>query len=141
MTKAVEVADGWTPVLSADGQFYCSPRCGGGRFCRKEWYDRAVSEGDALAAVLGDGWAPRVWENLGWHYEVHKGAATVHVHRDHRDGTTSYSAWIEARGAHPQIIAHAADPHDALGFAVQDARTLIARPFNESLASIADPTP
>lgn len=54
----------WTPVLR--GTIYCSPACGGG--CTKSAYDLAVGLADNLARRLGNGFVPRVTENLGWHY-------------------------------------------------------------------------
>lgn len=133
----------WTPRLSADGQFYCSPACGGGHFCRKEWHDKAVEAADALCARLGDGWKPHVWENLGWHYHVSKGVATIYQSGKGEDA--AFSAWIEPgviQDRAIQIIATADTPEDALGFATQDARTLASR-IAEVLSQINDsfPTP
>lgn len=134
-------AGSWTPKLSADGEFYCSPRCGGGKFCRKEWYDRAVAEGDALAARMGEGWEPHVWENMGWYYSVKKGVVTIRVSRGNDGEHASYSAWIEPNVTIDrislQIIAHGDTPEDALGFATQDARTVIER-MREALAVLND---
>jgi hypothetical protein len=135
--------NGWTPILSADGVYYCSPRCGGGKHCRKEDYDAATKAADELAARMGDGWKAYVWENLGWHYNVSKGSATVKpsIYRGHVD---SYSAWIEPKIKSPfgksmttaiQIIEDAATPEDALGFAVQKARTFMAR-MNDALSEL-----
>ena len=39
-----------TPILSADGQTYCSPGCG--RQCRKEWFDHATKRANELAAAI-----------------------------------------------------------------------------------------
>lgn len=122
---------GWTPIQSDDGQFYCSPRCGGGKFCRREWHDMAVKKADELAVRLGDGWTPRVWENLGWFYSAEKGRCAVHPSENRNarfDPATgypvsSYTAYFNARGK--QFIATAEDPNDAVGFATQDARTHI----------------
>jgi hypothetical protein len=67
------VAGRWTPKL--EGAIYCSPACGG--CCKKEDFDRASERAHAVAKMLGAGWVPRVWENLGWHFDVSKGLATV----------------------------------------------------------------
>jgi hypothetical protein len=125
------MSDGWTPKLSADGVHYCSPRCGSGKFCRKEWYDAAVANGDRLARDLGDGWEPRVWENLGWHYRAEKGCAAVHPNEDRQQPfvagqgypARSYSAFLNLPGK--QFIASAGNAADALGFATQDARSFL----------------
>ena len=62
--------DRWKPVLR--GKIYCSPACGGGvQFgCTKWAHDAAVRNAAKLAARMGPEWTPRVWENLGWHYEA-----------------------------------------------------------------------
>ena len=128
MKPSIEIVRDRTPRLSADGKFYCSPSCGGGHFCRKEWYDSAVIGADELCSVLGDGWEPVVWENLGWFYKAEKGSVTVYanVDRSGQERRTTYSAWI-CPGDGVQIIANGDTPEDALGFAVQDARTRMAR--------------
>jgi len=61
-----EKKDRWEPI--AAGPLYCSPACGRG--CTRAEYDAAVAGADALVERLGEGWAPRVWENLGWHYSA-----------------------------------------------------------------------
>lgn len=69
---------GWTPVAGHDperGDTYCSPRCGGR--CRKRDYDYCVERAQTLANLLGEGWKPRVWENLGWHYEAYRGSKDI----------------------------------------------------------------
>jgi hypothetical protein len=55
-----------TPVRRGD--VYCSPGCGMG--CKWEKYQEAKHLAAALAKRLGKGWEPKVWENLGWHYEA-----------------------------------------------------------------------
>lgn len=69
----LESGSRWAPVL--DGDIFCSPACG--FRCKKADYDRALTSANALAATLGPGWAPEVWENGGWHWEARKGNATV----------------------------------------------------------------
>ncbi|TPL42663.1 MULTISPECIES: hypothetical protein [unclassified Mesorhizobium] len=127
----------WVPVRN--GPFYCSPRCGGGKFCRHEWYVAAKRNAEALAARMGDGWQVKIWENLGWHYTVEKGHVTIHVNEDRNAPfdpqagypVRSYSAWIQPGvviADHViQIIEAAENPEDALGFAVQAARTAMSR--------------
>lgn len=132
----------WKPRLSSDGQFYCSPSCGGGKYCRKEWHDKAVADADALCTRMGDGWEPDVWENLGWHYKITKGKVSIHANRRGSGGDAySYSAWIEPgvvlRGITFQVIADGQTPEDALGNAVQDARTAMSR-LTETLDFLND---
>ena len=65
--------DRWTPKLN--GKIFCSPACGAK--CTKKDFDEATENARVLASQLGYGWEPRVWENLGWHFEVTKRDATV----------------------------------------------------------------
>lgn len=81
----VNAGDGWTPRLHGD--IFCSPLCGGR--CKKVDFDRVSEQASALAAQLGGGWKPNVWENLGWHYDVVKGNACVRC-----DGEQQYEASI-----------------------------------------------
>ncbi|RUU74744.1 hypothetical protein [Mesorhizobium sp. M7A.F.Ca.MR.362.00.0.0] len=136
---------GRVPVRN--GPYYCSPRCGGGKFCRHEWYEAAKRNAEALASRMGDGWKVEVWENLGWHYLVQKGCVTIHINEDRnqpfdrKNGypVRSYSAWIQPGvviSDHVlQIIESAQTPEDALGFAVQAARTAMSR-MGEALATL-----
>lgn len=87
----------WTPVLK--GRKFCSPACGRG--CTKAEHDKATRDAAALCKLLGPGWQPHVWENLGWHYaaitadgtesgyiQVHPNLATftVYLNTDGRTG-------------------------------------------------------
>lgn len=64
----------WEPLHK--GPLYCSPACGGG--CTWTAFRRAKREAAALCKELGPGWEPRVYENLGWHWEVGFGAIRLH---------------------------------------------------------------
>ncbi|PAL23573.1 hypothetical protein CD928_05765 [Sphingopyxis sp. GW247-27LB] len=121
-------SDGWTPVLSDDGTVYCSPRCG--HKCSKMAFDVATRNCAALAARMGDGWKPHVWENSGWHYRVEKGPAKIYCHPSMT--SDRYAAWIEFegigdRGSVLQFIVNADTPEDALGIATQQANGTIAQ--------------
>lgn len=128
-----------TPV--ARGPIYCSPWCGA--HCTRKAYDRATEAATALAASLGEGWTPRVWESLGWSWSATKGESEVHpsIRGSTISGeytVTRYSASVRAGN---QFIAYAEAPQDALGFAVQDARTFQAR-LSEALDALtADSAP
>ena len=65
--------DRWTPKLA--GEIFCSPACGAN--CTKKNFDEATESARVLASQLGYGWEPRVWENMGWHFEAAKRGATV----------------------------------------------------------------
>lgn len=42
---------------------------------------QAITLGRKLQGRMhGDGWVLRVWQNLGWHYAVYRGALALHVH-------------------------------------------------------------
>ena len=62
----------WKPKRR--GLVYCAPACGGQ--CTRAAYDNAHTQAKELATRLGKGWKVRVWENLGWHWEVFKGELT-----------------------------------------------------------------
>lgn len=64
----------WIPVLN--GKIYCSPACGRG--CTKVEYDRVVKKADKLVSLLkGSGWKVKIYENLGWHFQVVSGPIAV----------------------------------------------------------------
>ena len=54
----------WKPV--SRGAVYCSPGCGRG--CTYKEFIDANAAADELVELLGPGWKPRVWENMGWYY-------------------------------------------------------------------------
>ena len=64
-TAIGDVDPRWTPILKGDQ--YCSPACGGR--CKKSDYDKAVTQSNEIAQLLGDGWKPSVNENLVENYE------------------------------------------------------------------------
>ena len=68
----------WKPIR--DGEIYCAPACGRG--CTHAEYAKAISESDGYAQHLGAGWKTRVFENLGWHWELisPSGRLTVSPH-------------------------------------------------------------
>ena len=146
---ALEVVRDWTP-RSLPGGKYCSPACGGAKgFCTKADFDRATKDAGALAQRLGDGWKPRVWENLGWHWEVTKGAVSsdrfdaggVIVMRRRHD--KKYSAEFRSAeiihgtsGTVTQFFASGDTAEEAIGFVRQDVRTFISRVEADLAASI-----
>ncbi len=113
----------WTPVLRGDT--YCSPACGMG--CKKSAYDEAHRKAYALAErMTGNAWSIRVWENLGWHYEIIRenratGFRCSIMERLNPDGTGHYVVYFNSR---PQIITKGNDPNAALAEAVQEARRM-----------------
>jgi len=92
----------WKPVLR--GAKYCSRACGNG--CTKAEYVAAVKKGEALAKAVGNGFKPRVWENMGWYYSAVKGVAAIHPYHD---GT--YTCYFNST---PQFVTTSVDPQVAL---------------------------
>ena len=114
----------------------CAKWCGSG--CTQAQYDAALANAKALAARLGKGWKPRVWEDMGWHYSAvsRKGFIKVHPHTDWRSKRiTSYAAFIGdisgggryvADGRTPEkaiaaVLAEAKKDHDIIGSWLKDA--------------------
>lgn len=60
------------------GSIYCAPACGSN--CTRAAYEKAVEDGKKLATRLGKKWKSRVWENMGWHHEAHRGPIVVTQH-------------------------------------------------------------
>ena len=121
-------------VLSADGLIYCAPWCGGR--CKKADFDQATTAA-ALAKRLGAGWKAEVWENLGWHWRVERGGAQIY---GPSPGTRDTRFMVMLNVGGTQFVAHADEAEDALGFAVQDARTLVSK-IEEDLRSLSEESP
>lgn len=111
----------WTPVRN--GLIFCSPACGGN--CTITAYDQANREANALAARMGKGWKPRVWENLGWHYSVKKGVAAIYPPKGLHDTFTAYV------NTNPQFVYHHANPLAALGLGLHALRQHIEETTNQ----------
>jgi len=90
----------------------CAKWCGRG--CTEAEYQRAVRAGAALAARLGKGWKPVVWENLGWHHQAVSPCGRLKVHPNHGKGFTAFlgeadfpgGTWAES-GATPKAAVRA----------------------------------
>lgn len=64
----------------------------------------ALQKAEALATELGKGWAPSVWNNLGWYYSAVKCCmCQVHINSDRSSYTcyTNASKQFIGRGATP----------------------------------------
>lgn len=96
----------WSPKLR--GKLFCSDACGHG--CTLTAFKRARIAADGLAAAMGKGWAPVVWENMGWHFRAVKDVSDV------RPTAKGYIAFINADR---QFIAEAATPKLAFLFALE----------------------
>ena len=116
--------NGWTPVLNGDT--YCSPRCGAK--CTKADYDLCVTRANRLCKLLGEGWETRVWENLGWHYEVvfdlgtdrpgPLGPGQIKLHPSTHKGKTTYLCYFNSAAGQVMGESHE-DPLEALIIAVR----------------------
>lgn len=117
----LSVGDRWTPIL--DGDIYCAPACG--CKCKLVDFKRATASAAALVTELGDGWQPRVWENLGWHFSAGKGSATV----DYSESGGHFTASIDAgmfRQRHEQFHAVGESPRAAMEAAIAEIEQKIA---------------
>lgn len=120
----------WTPRLIGDT--YCSPACGMG--CTKAAYDDAHNKAIALHhKMTGKAWIIRVWENLGWHYEIYREGPGIHCSINERfnlDGSATYTVYFNSR---KQIVLTGDDPNTILTEAVQEAK----RMANDILCHVA----
>jgi hypothetical protein len=113
----------WTPRLIGDT--YCSPACGMG--CKKSAYDEAQRKAlDLHNKMTGKAWSIRVWENLGWHYELVRESKSSAfrcsiMEVDNRDGTMRYIVYFNSN---PQVITKGDDPNVALDEAVRQAKRI-----------------
>lgn len=73
-----------TPVRRGD--IYCSRRCG--YKCKHRDFLDAKLDAEVTASMLGPGWIPRVWDNLGWHWSVTfgKDVTGISISRDKSTG-------------------------------------------------------
>lgn len=101
--------------------------------CLHQDYLEADALSRQVASALGDGFQPRTWDNGGWYWEVTKGIARVSP----GVGQAFYCSlnFRETGGSTLNIVAGADKPEDALGLAVQQARTLFVQ-FNASLDAL-----
>lgn len=103
------------------GRIYCAPFCGGE--CTHKAFVRATKEAKTLAKRMGPGWVARVWENLGWHYSVEKGCASI---VPARRGSATGGVWKDVDytcyfNSHKQYLGDAKSPTTALHLALKGA--------------------
>lgn len=60
--------------------------CECGLGCTRVAHEDAIKRADDLCVLLGNGWEPQVWDNLGWHYCVNNDAAGICISPSHRAG-------------------------------------------------------
>lgn len=83
------------------GRVYCSPACGAG--CTHAAYLKATRKALALAKRMGPGWAPRVSENMGWHYRADHDVCVVYEY----EKGVRYVVFVNTQ---PQFIVRGVDP-------------------------------
>jgi hypothetical protein len=115
----------WTPVRK--GEVYCSPACGAG--CKHRDYVKAFGLAEGLAKKcsdeIGGTWKARVWENLGWHWEVvQEGSKVAISYGGYLAKGTGYSVGFLG-GTPAQVSVRESfetpkEAYDALGIAVAD---------------------
>lgn len=108
--------------------------------CRKADFDKATKQATTLAASLGDGWKARVWENLGWYWEVAKiNAADDTGMIVRHEGDAGYRAEFRSVAINQrstQFFASGGTAEEAIGNVRQDVRTFIRRLENNLADSI-----
>lgn len=115
----------WDPVHQ--GAEYCSPACGGK--CTWAAYQEAQKNAKALALLLGKGWVPRVWENLGWHWAAQTTDGLMKVYPDtngYRGKVYSYTAFF-GEGTGGQWATHGDDPESAVAAVFDQVQKEIER--------------
>lgn len=118
MTDKKVKALSWDPVRCGD--IYCAPACGGK--CTWAAYQEAHKNAKALALMLGEGWAPDVWENLGWHYAAKTTDGLMKVHpSSHLGKILGYTAFF-GEGSGGQYTGQDADPATAAALALRAAQ-------------------
>jgi hypothetical protein len=114
----------WLPVL--DGDKYCAPFCGRG--CTSAEHARAVEGASKLVEELGEGWKPRVWENLGWWYEATNGVCAIMPNG--YIAINGYTAFLNTDAR--QYLGRGGTPKEALEDAVKQATMQL----NHSIAQV-----
>ncbi len=63
-------------------------------------HEFCVGESAKLAALLGPGWEPRIWENMGWHWSIKNRTIDLHPNYNYFGGheIKTYTAFLNAEG-------------------------------------------
>lgn len=102
------------------------------------------TEGEAYkgAVILQDlmnttGWRIRVWENLGWHYQISKGTISIYEAYKHIDDPTSYHAMIAGE---PGQNGHGLAAWSGDFFASSDPNEVVWRAIGEAVTYVNEIT-
>ncbi len=118
-----------------NGAVYCSPWCNNG--CTHADYERATREAVLLARKMNvagpSGWSPRVWENLGWHFQIVKGTARIS-----KIAAGAYTVMYYTAIINGQYIGDGEAPEKAFQKALQRMKSL-AEEIAEQIAALERP--
>lgn len=128
--NAVFKGDQWTPKLHGD--IFCSPACGGR--CKKVDYNRATELASRIASQMGRGWTPRIWENLGWHFEVNKDCATISPDRNGQYRASIHFSIIDMMNS--SITETDSDPRVAMQRAIEVLNDKVSK-LKRTLTSVS----
>lgn len=107
-----------------NGIYYGSDACCGAKFCTWAAFQEAMQKSKALAEQLGPDWSPRVWENLGWYWEVVDEGGVWHID-EHAGG---YWAYISAPDDNAiEADAHGSTPLEAMNAAAKKLKARMQR--------------
>ena len=83
----------------------------------------ATDAAEKLAKKMGSGWKPRVWENMGWHYDVSNGVVRLSpfICRGELVTYTVYFNTVQ------QVVASSKKPKKAMRKAIKKVKANIAQ--------------
>lgn len=89
-------------------EIVCAERCG--RNCTRAEYLAVAAQAEQAEKEAGEGWEARVWDNLGWHWQLEALDGLVQVIPP-RYGLREWCCFIQTT---PQHIAHGATMRGAV---------------------------
>jgi hypothetical protein len=108
----------WKPARHGDT--FCAPACGHG--CTYQEYERAQISAKTLCENLGPGWKPKVWENMGWHFQAISSCGRLEVHTNGLL-SRSFCAFIgESGSSEGRWVGHGSTPKAAVTAVKSKAR-------------------
>jgi hypothetical protein len=125
-------------------EIFCDPRCGKG--CTRAEHDRIVSIVGEVKAMCGDGWGHRIWDNLGWHYEVTSPCGRLRIQDaspyPYGDFEKGFECVISPPGeVHIDWAGFGETPHDAAKDALKNMMSAIGYLFEGASVSEMLPAP
>jgi len=118
------------------GATYCAPFCGRG--CTWAEHQAAKKKAAALQKIMGHGWKPVVWENLGWHYKVVSNNEKLKIHPSvHLGEIVAYTAFLGEGDCGGTWTARHKNPKQAATDVIQAAKAEVI----ETLTTILEIIP